>query len=436
MAQTRSKSMLMDVRHTRLPGGLRVVTSRIPHVQSVTLGIWVGVGSRFEPAPLSGISHFTEHLLFKGTRRRSPRDISVAIEGRGGYLNAFTSEEHTCYYARVGFDHLNEALDVLSDMYLNSRFAAAEIVKERQVITEEIMMYRDQPRHAVQEMLTELLWEDHPLGRPVIGSTETLQRMNHRAFRDFVGRRYVAANTVVALAGQVDHDACVQAVQGLMKKLPAGRAAGGAKRVTPGVRQKRAAFEAREIEQTHLALGIRLFGYLDERRHPMRILSAVLGENMSSRLFQIVREKHGLAYSVHSSLHLFRDSGALVVSAGLDRKRKAQALKLIVGELERLKKKAVGAAELRRAKDYAIGQMRLGLESTTHQMMWIGDNFISRGRFMPPEQTIRKLAAVTAEDVRKLAGATLRRSHASLAIISPDLSREDQSAMRTALDKL
>jgi predicted Zn-dependent peptidase len=425
----------MNVRQSKTSNGVRVATSSNPHVESVTLGIWIGVGSRYEPVELGGISHFTEHLLFKGTKRRSPRDISQAIEGRGGYLNAFTGEEATCYYARVGYDQLNSAFDVLGDMYMNSRFDRKEIEKERGVIFEEIMMYRDQPRHLVQEMLMGILWPEHPLGRPIIGTHESLSAMTRKSFTDFVGSKYVTNNTVVSFAGNLEHEACVDLVEKSMGKATRASRA----RFTPvGDKQGqgRTSFFEKDVEQTHLALGFRCFGYNDERRHVLRLLNTILGENMSSRLFQIVREKHGLAYSVHSSMQLFRDSGALVIAAGLDRQRKTKALDLIVKEVGRMVERPVGVAELKRAKDYVIGQTRLGLESTSHQMMWLGDNLLSRGRFVSPEETIKKLREVTAADIQKLAKQIFKHTRASLAVVSPGLSKQDQATMRTSLKNL
>jgi predicted Zn-dependent peptidase len=427
--------MLMDVRAGRLGNGVRVVTSAIPRVESVALGIWVGAGSRFERAEWGGISHFIEHLLFKGTRHRTARDISRAIEGRGGYLNAFTQEESTCYYARVACDRLGEALDVLTDMYLCPLFAGEDIAKERGVIVEEIMMYRDQPQHVVQELMTAALWRGHPLGRPVSGSPESLARVNRAALLDYKRAAYVPANTVFAFAGKVSHEPCLRRVQRLFGRL-GRRPAPPCARVGERVGQEQVVVENKGIEQTQVALGIRLFGRRDPRRYALRLLNAVLGENMSSRLFQIVREQHGLAYSIHSSYHLFADSGALVVSAGLDRKRSVPALELIVRELARLKESAVGPRDLKRAKDYVLGQLRLGLESTTNQMMWIGDNLISHGRFIPPEEIIGQVERVSAADIRRLAGETLAAARTSLAVVSPDLAARDQPALRKLLGRL
>lgn len=428
--------MLMDVKQTRIRNGIRVVTSTMPHVQSATFGIWVGVGSRHETDAISGISHFTEHLLFKGTKTRSAREISAAIEGRGGYLNAFTGEENTCYYARVGFDQLGAGLDILADMYANSLFDPKEIAKERGVIIEEIMMYRDQPRHQVQEMLQESLWPGHALGRPIIGTPETLKAMTRGTFRSFLAERYVPANTVVAFAGRVDHADCVAKVERLLGRNASRVRPRPCSRVNATAATTRTVFQEKDIEQTHLAMGFRLFGQEDERRHALKLMSAVLGENMSSRLFQIVREQHGLAYSVHSGVQLFRDSGALTISAGLDRKRKGRALDLIVREVRRLREKAVSAAELRRAKDYVIGQIRLALESTSTQMMWAGENVISRGRFIPPEETIENLARVTRDEVQAVARTVLRVPTLSLAIISPDLSKTEQRAMTASVARV
>lgn len=425
----------MNVRESRLPNGVRVITAALPHVESATLGIWAGVGSRAEAPAEAGISHFIEHLLFKGTRRRSARQISQTIEGRGGYLNAFTGEEMTCYYARVAFDQMPRAMDVLGDMYLNARFDPADIAKERGVIIEEIMMYRDQPQHVVQEMLGQAMWVEHELGRPIIGSPETLGALTQREILAYRDRMYAPGRTVVALAGRVEHDACVALVERHLGGL--GARPGPAPRpVTARTRQRRAAYATRKIEQTHLALGVRLFGQRDERRYPLRVLNAVLGENMSSRLFQIIRERHGLAYAVHSGVQLFRDSGALVISAGLDRKRYRRALELAVAELIRLKREPVPARELNRAKDYVVGQMRLALESTTHQMMWVGENLLSHDRFIPPEDVIARINAVDAEQVRELARQVFDPARISTALVCPESDGADDAMILPVLDRL
>lgn len=422
--------MLMDVRESRIGNGVRVVTAFMPHVQSVSVGVWLGVGARHETDAQAGAAHFVEHLLFKGTARRSAREISMAIEGRGGYLDAFTQEENTCYYARAACDQFSTVLDVLSDMVLNPRLAAADVAREREVIVEEILMYRDQPAQVVQEMITAALWSGHPLGRPLAGTPETLAKLNRHAIVEFMKRRYRARGLVVAAAGQIEHAACVREVEkrlGVMRRGATLRWRGAADRAP----REALAVQAKDIEQVQLAVGIRTFGRHDERRYALRLLNAMLGENMSSRLFQEVREKRGLAYAVQSTFQLFEESGGFFISAGLDRRRWPDALRLIFRELRRFRDTVPGPRELRRAKDYAIGQLRLGLESTTHQMMWIGDNILSYDRFITPEEVIAKTGEVTGDDIRTLARSLFRGRSLSVAMVAPALS----DAERRALDQ-
>jgi predicted Zn-dependent peptidase len=409
----------MEFSESTLANGLRVASTRNPYVESAALSIWVGVGGRHEPRRLSGVSHFIEHLLFKGTRRRSARDISEAIEGKGGYFNAFTQEENTCYYTRIAAEHLWEAFDVLVDMYLNPLFTAEEIDRERGVILEEIMMYRDQPHHMVQEMLGEMMWTGHALGRPLIGSEPIIAGMTRAELLGFKQRTYVPDNTLIAVAGNIDHQECVrQAARMLGRRRRRGRPP--ARKVTQRTRQERVGLMHKEIEQAHLALGFRVFGRHDRRRYALKLLSVILGENMSSRLFQVVRERHGLAYSIHSSVQLFDETGVLAIQAGLERERVDKAVRLILKELTRVRDRSVSGAELKRAKDYAVGQLRIGLESTTSQMMWVGENLMGYDRFTQPETIVERLAEVEAEDIRRVAAACLQRARSSVAMIAAD----------------
>lgn len=410
--------MLMNVKVSRISNGIRIATARMDSVESVAMGVWVAVGGRHEPARLAGISHFIEHLLFKGTRTRSARDISQAIEGRGGYFNAFTQEESTCYYARVAAEHRNPVFDILADMYLNPRFAADDIDRERGVIVEEISMYKDQPHHVVQELLGELLWWKHPLGRALIGTEKTVRGISRADILNYKKSRYLPGSTIVIFAGKVDHEPCVQMVERLM-----GRASGGEGRAYVqagrGVPQQDVKVLGKDIEQTHLAIGVRVFGRHDRRRYALKLLSVMLGENMSSRLFQVVREKHGLAYSVHSSMHMYADTGVLDISAGVDTKRMAKAVELIVREMAKMKESPVGAKELRRAKDYAIGQLRIGLENTGSQMMWVGENLLGYGKVISPDEVVRRIEAVDADEIREVAGQVIHHRNTSAAMITP-----------------
>jgi predicted Zn-dependent peptidase len=423
----------MNADITTLRNGLRIITSTMPSVESVALGIWVGVGSRYESSAVSGISHFIEHLLFKGTRQRSARDISQAIEGRGGYLNAFTQEESTCYYARVAYDRAAETLDVLADMVRNPRLDPEEIEKERGVILEEIAMYQDQPSHAVQDQLVGALWTGHPLGRPVIGFSRSLRRQDRAALRAFRARHYVPENMVVSLAGRIEHGAAVQMARRLLGGLRGGRRA-RCRGVTRKVGQARFDVRARDIEQAHLAMGFRLFGRHDRRRYVLTVLNAVLGGNMSSRLFQTVREKHGLAYSVHSQAHLFDDTGVLEIAAGLDRGRIDKAVRLILREVNRLRDRAVGAAELRRARDFTIGQLRLGLESPASQMLWMGEHLLAYDRVPAPDRVVDALGQVSADAIRRLARSSLRPGVLSAALLAPEMDARRAARLRAVFD--
>lgn len=410
--------MKLELQETRLANGLRVATAAMPSVESVALGIFVGAGGRHETAAQAGISHFIEHLLFKGTTTRSARAISQAIEGRGGYLNAFTQEENTCYYAHISAPHSTEALALLADMFLHPRFAAADIRKERGVIIEEIEMYRDQPQQHVQELLNGILWAGHPLGRSLTGTPATVSAMTRADFFAYKAARYVPPVTLAVFAGQVEHAPLVARVEKLLGGLQ-GRRPAPARAVTAHTPQRDAVVLGKEIEQAHLALGVRLFGRHDPRRFALKLLSTVLGENMSSRLFQVVRERHGLAYSIHTALELFHETGMLEISAGVDAEKMPRALHLILAEMARLRRDPVGAAELRRAKDYVTGQLRIGLEGPAQQMTWAADNLLNFGRFIQPDEVIAAIQRVTAADVLRLANAVLRPERLSAALIAP-----------------
>jgi predicted Zn-dependent peptidase len=405
-------------RVSRHKAGLSVVTAEMPHMASISLGIWVGVGGRYEPAKLSGVSHFIEHLLFKGTRNRSAKQISQDVEGIGGYLNAFTTEEMTCFYSKARHDRFHELLEVLMDMFLNSTFSPSEIEKERNVIKEELAMYLDQPQHYVLELLNETLWPNQALGRSLTGTPETLDGMTRGQLLEFRRLNYVSEGTLVAAAGRLKHEKIVSAVSAFARHLPNGERP---QFVPAQVDQKAARVRlfTKATEQTQLALGIRTCSRHDPRRFALRLLSTVLGENMSSRLFQVLREDNGLAYSVCSSLCFYDDVGALIISAGLETEKLKRALQLIARELTRLRENLVGSAELRRARDYLMGQIDLSLESTENQMMWLAEQMLGYGRTVPPDHIKRRLSEVGASDIREAARAFLCPDRLSLALVSP-----------------
>ena len=408
---------------TTLEGGLRIVSVEMPHMASESLGLWVGVGGRHEPEALGGVSHFIEHMLFKGTRRRSSLQLSQAVEGVGGYLNAFTTEENTCFYSKACHDRVEELWDVLADMLLNSKFEPGELEKERNVIKEEISSYLDQPHQLVQEMLNEAMWPNHPLGRALTGTVKTLDAMKRRDMKGYLRRHYVAPCTVVAAAGPLRHAEIVKLVKKQAGRFPRGKVARfepiPAASDRPWVYVKR-----RPTEQTQISLGMRTCSRHDPRRFALRLMNTVLGENMSSRLFQVVREEKGLAYSIYSGVTAFEDTGVLAVSAGVETARGGEALSLILKEMETLRQKGPSQAEVRRARDYLIGQLELSLENTESQMMWAGENMLGYGVNLSAGMIKDALRAVNLAGVRAVGDEFLQRSRMSLSVVSPERSAQ------------
>jgi predicted Zn-dependent peptidase len=401
---------------TRLPNGARIASVEMPHMRSVTVGVWAGIGGRHERADDAGISHFLEHLLFKGTKRRNTRQITAAVEGLGGYLNAFTTEDHTCFYAKAGVQHFDRLCDVLGDMYLDSVFPVAEIEREREVIREEILMYRDQPAQHVQELLTSTMWPRHPLGRPLTGTVETVSRIGRRKISEFHRKHYNGASTVVTVAGRVSHAEVVEALKPSMSRLPRGQRPRFQR--SPGYPSRASVnLHTHETEQTHLAMGFHTWGRMDERRFALKLLSVILGENMSSRLFQKLRERHAFCYSVSSGMVTLEDTGALHVSAGLDPSKLESAIRLILRELAAIADRGPTLAELKMARDYTIGQTLMGLESTTNQILWMGESLLGYGRVLCPIEIEQRIFAVTRGEIQAVARECLKRGRLGVAVV-------------------
>jgi predicted Zn-dependent peptidase len=415
---------------TQLQNGLRIATAEMPQMRSVSVGIWVGIGSRYEPTRLNGACHFIEHMLFKGTRRRSAQEISQAVEGVGGYLNAFTSEETTCFHARASGEKFEEVLDVLLDMLLDSQFAPAELTKEREVIKEEMAMYLDEPQHLVQELLNATLWPDHPLGRPITGTNQTLDAMARSQLINYLRQHYVTANTVIVAAGKITHGRMLRAMTQHVRRFRRGPqpefTAAEVSQRFPCVR-----LFTKKTEQTQMALGVRTCSRHDPRRYALRLLNTMLGENMSSRLFQVIREDRGLAYSIYSTPSFFHDTGDLVISAGLDTENLPKVLKLVLDELRRFRECVPGAAELRRARDYVLGQIDLGQESADSQMNWVGEQLLGYDKVLPSAQVKRRLTLVSAAEIRAVACDFLQPERLNLALVSPLKSDRDVERILT-----
>lgn len=405
-------------RLTTLPSGARVASVEMPHMRSVAVGFWAGVGGRHETSEQNGISHFLEHLLFKGTRTRNAKEITESVEGIGGYLNAFTTEDHTCYYAKAAVAHFGELCDVLSDMYLRSQFPKSEIEREREVIREEILMYRDQPSQHAQELLSQTLWPAHPLGRPLTGTVETISGLQRPDFLEFRKAHYSGRNTIITVAGPLPHERVVAELSRNLRGLPVGKPPRYTRARLPR-RPARVMLHTQETEQTHLAMGFHAFGRNDPRRYALKLLSVILGENMSSRLFQKLREQRGYCYHVSTSMVALADAGALCISAGLDMAKLRSALQLILKELRAICAKKPSVDELRKARDYAIGITLMGLESTTNQIMWMGESLLGYGKIMDPAEVECAIRSVTPEDIQAVACHCLNRGRLGVAVVGP-----------------
>lgn len=407
-----------------LAGGLTVVTRTMPHMESVSLGLWVGAGSRYENSRNNGISHFLEHLLFKGTGKRSQKQITRAIEGVGGSLNGFTAEEYTCYLAKVGSRHWMRALDVLIDMYLDPALKPGDIEKEKGVILQEINMYRDIPGQYVNELLGTILWPDQPLGFMIIGSPESVNRLGKDDFLSYMRKAYVWKNTVLAVAGKIKHSDVVREA-GRYVKADAKSRRINALRAKTLYRSPRLEVVGRKTEQTHLAMGVRAFGRSHPDRYVLKLLSVILGGNMSSRLFQQIREKHSLAYAIGTSVSLFRDAGSMNLSAGLRNGKTNRSLVLVVRELRRLKEQCVGARELNRAKEFCVMQLLLSLEKTMNSMLWVGESMLCLGRVRSTGEIIDDIKTITPGDIRRVARLVFRPERLALAAIGPDIEERE-----------
>lgn len=411
------------VRRTTLPGGLRVVTETLPSVRSATFGIWAHVGSRDETPALNGATHYLEHLLFKGTRRRSALDISSAIDAVGGEMNAFTAKEYTCYYARVLDADLPLAIDVVCDMLTGSLIDAADVDAERGVVLEEIAMTEDDPGDCVHDLFAHTMLGDTPLGRPVLGTVDTVNGLSRDQIARFYKKHYDPTHLVVAAAGNVDHAAVVRQVRKAFDKAGA-LSRTDAVPVAPrdGTRTIRAAgrveVQDRKTEQAHVVLGMPGIARTDDRRWALGVLNTALGGGMSSRLFQEVREKRGLAYSVYSYTSAFADCGLFGVYAGCRPSQAPDVLKICRDELDHVAQHGLSDEELRRAVGQLRGSTVLGLEDTGALMNRIGKSELCWGDQMSVDDMLARMAAVTPDEVREVASDVLGQ-RPSLSVIGP-----------------
>ena len=422
-ARVYTKTLEDGVRRTVLPSGLRIVTETIPTTRSASIGLWVNVGSRDETPALSGVSHFLEHLLFKGTKRRSALDISAEIEAVGGETNAFTTKEYTCYYARVLDADLPLAVDVLCDAVAESVLDPADVETERAVILEEIAMHEDEPGDEVHDVLTEAIFGRHPLGRLISGTEDTVSAMTRPQINGFYRRRYAAPRIVLAVAGNLEHATVVRLVRRALAGTPLDSAptapacprdSGSTVRALPA----HTVVRNRDTEQAHVVLGAPGIGRLDERRFALGVLNNVLGGGMSSRLFQEIREKRGLAYSVYSYGSQYADAGLFGVYAGCAPGKVEEVLDLIRAGLSRVAADGVTAEEITRGKGMVKGSYVLGLEDTGSRMSRLAKSELLYGDLMTVDELLSRVDRVTLDDVNTLAADLLSRPM-SLAVVGP-----------------
>ena len=405
-------------RKTVLDNGLRIVSSFMPHTRSVSITIFVGTGSRYEKDTEAGLSHFIEHLFFKGTEKRpTARDISEAIEGVGGVINAGTDRELTVYWAKVATPHFDLALDVLADALLHSKFDPEEIEKERKVVIEELNMIRDDPREWIDVIIDEVIWPGQALGRDVAGTKETVNSFTRDDALSYLARHYTPRNTVVSVAGNVPHEYVVHAIE----KALGGWKGGEPQTFAPAQNSQsapRLRLESKRTEQAHLCLAVHGLSMLHPDRFVLDVLNVILGEGMSSRLFQEVREKRGLAYDVHSYVSHFLDAGAATVYAGVDPRRINSAIEAILSELRRLKDE-VPDSELAKAKEYSKGRLLLRMEDTRSVAGWMGAQELLTGRILTVDDVVQIIDAIRPADLQRVAQELFVTEKLNLAIVGP-----------------
>ncbi|MBI2461169.1 MAG: insulinase family protein [Candidatus Rokubacteria bacterium] len=405
-----------EYRKSVLPDGIRLVTERMPHVRSVAAGIWVETGSRHEPEGRSGVSHFIEHLVFKGTETRTAEEIARAVDSVGGQMDAFTSKEHTCFYVNVLDQHVPLAVDLLADILLHARFAREDIEREKTVVLQEFRMVEDTPEDLIHDLFARRIWPDHPLGRPILGSRDVVLGLDREVILSHFAEEYCPARITIAVAGHVDHDRLVE--------LFAPRFEGFHRRPVhrdglPPVLTPQVDVVAKSLEQVHFVLGLPGFAHTAPERYALYLLNTILGGGMSSRLFQEVRERQGLVYSIYSGSAAFRDAGLLYIYAGTEAAHFPKVLRLVLDELARLRDKGITEEELARSREHLKGNLMLSLESTSSRMNRLAKQEIYFGQFFSLDEILAAVDAVTVEEVGRLIERLVVERDLSLVALGP-----------------
>ena len=412
-----SPSPARNIRRTRLSNGLLVLTESIPHIRSVSMGVWIDSGSRDEPLAINGISHFVEHMVFKGTTSRSAKQFAREADSIGGNFDAFTGKEKICFTVKVLDEHVAPALDLLADLVLHPTFTPEDILREQGVILEEIKMDEDNPDYLVHETFTQSFWKGHALGRPILGTARTVRAFSQQVVLDFYAGRFTPRNMVFSAAGSLDHDAFVAQVAEHFSSLAASSESALDRIAAPPANPHITLKSKKSLEQVQLCLGVPAPPVDSPDRYSVYLLNSMLGGGMSSRLFQSIREDRGLAYSIYSETNPFRDTGMLAIYAGTSAEKTPQVLELTIAELCRLKDSAVPDAELKRAKDQLKSNIVLGLESSSSRMSNLARQEMYYGRFFSVEEIVAEVDAVTAADIQALARQLFRQEAIALTVL-------------------
>ena len=408
-------SQTPKIQQETLPNGLVVITEPMPHVHSVSVGIWVRSGSRREPAELNGVSHFIEHMVFKGTRRRTAEDIAREADSVGGMLDAFTAKEMVCFNTKVLGEHLPRAFDILADMALEPKFDEEDIAREQSVILEEIRMTQDNPEDLVHELFSQNFWTPHALGKPILGTPETVSSFTRERLKDWFRASYAPNNLVITAAGKLTHKKMVKLVTERFGEL--ARVENGHPDTTPKAAPHVTLRSKLELEQVHICIGVQAFPMTDRRRFAVSVMNNVLGGGMSSRLFQNVREKMGLAYAIFSELNSYRDVGVLSVYAGTSLETAGRLVQCVLEEFRRLRDAKLPEEELRRAKDHLKGATLLALESSGQRMNSLARYHMYFNRHFSPKELIEMLEAVTAEEIQAIAKEFFRSERLAASVV-------------------
>lgn len=408
-------------RKDTLVNGMRVVSETLPKSRSVSIGVWVKVGSRHEPQELDGISHFIEHMFFKGTQKRSAKDIAIEMDSLGGEMNAFTTQETTTYYVKVVDEHLPIAIEILADILLGSKFDPQDMEKERKVILEEIKGVEDTPDDYIHEFFTGSVWPNNPLGRPILGTRESIKALTHHDILTYIGQYYCPKEIVLSVAGNFEHQRLIELLNASFGKLSR---TGKPKHEATPVFTPIVAVKKKQLEQVQVCIGCKGLNYTHDDRFVIAALNTVLGNSMSSRLFQEVREQHALAYSIYSYVTSYRDTGLLTVYAGTDPSNALKTVQLVLKEFRKLKKEGITLAEETRVKNQIKGSLILSLESSNSHMSRLARQEIYYGKYLTIDDIVKGVESVTAEQVQELARKLFTSESTGLAILGP-LSKTD-----------